>query len=217
MTRSVRRSRLIQLVPPRALWKCRDFFSGCGEMRQLIEIASELQEICDSKRWRSCVIGGLAVQRWGEPRLTRDVDVSLLTGFGTESVYIEALLALYQGRVPDAAAFALRNRVLLLQKGGVGIDIALAAIPFEERVLARSTAFEFLPGVKIRTCSAEDLVVYKAFADRPRDWVDVEGILLRQQGRLDVELVFSELTPLSDAKESPEIVSKLNSLINPAR
>jgi len=183
-------------------------------MRQLIEIASELQAFCDSRRWRSCVIGGLAVQRWGEPRLTRDVDVSLLTGFGTESAYIEALLASYQGRVADAAAFALRNRVLLLQKGGVGIDIALAAIPFEERVLERSTTFEFLAGAQIRTCSAEDLIVYKAFANRPRDWIDVEGILVRQQGWLDLELVFSELTPLSDAKESPEIVSKLHSLID---
>jgi len=73
-------------------------------MRQLIEIASELQALCDSRRWRSCVIGGLAVQRWGEPRLTCDVDVSLLTGFGTESAYIEALLASYQGRVADSDA-----------------------------------------------------------------------------------------------------------------
>ncbi len=183
-------------------------------MRQLIEIASELQEVCDSKRWRSCVIGGLAVQRWGEPRLTRDVDISLFTGFGTESAFVDALLDLYHGRVTDAGAFALRNRVLLLQKGGVGIDIALAAIPFEERVLARATIFEFLPGAGIRTCSAEDLIVYKGFADRPRDWIDVEGILLRQQGRLDLELVFSELTLLSEAKESPEIVHKLRFLID---
>jgi hypothetical protein len=58
------------------------------------------------------------------------------------------------------------------------------------------------------------LIVYKAFADQPRDWVDVEGILLRQQGRLKLELVFSELTPLSDAKESPEIMCKLRSLID---
>lgn len=182
-------------------------------MRQLIEIASELQEVCDSKRWRSCVIGGLAVQRWGEPRLTLDVDVSLLTGFGTESVYVDTLLALYQGRVADAAAFAFRNRVLLLQKGGVGIDIALAAIPFEERVFDRATIFEFLAGAAIRTCSAEDLIVYKCFADRPRDWIDVEGILLRQQNRLDLELVFSELTPLSEAKDSPEIMRKLRTMI----
>ena len=64
----------------------------------------------------------------------------------------------------------------------------------------------------IRTCSAEDLIVYKAFADRPRDWIDVEGVLLRQQGRLDLELVFAELTPLYVAKESPEIVRRLRSL-----
>jgi len=31
---------------------------------------------------------------------------------------------------------------------------------------------------------------------------------------LDLELVFSELAPLSEAKESPEIVSKLSSLID---
>jgi hypothetical protein len=37
---------------------------------------------------------------------------------------------------------------------------------------------------------------------------------VRQQGWLDLELVFSELTPLSDAKESPEIISKLRSLID---
>jgi hypothetical protein len=66
--------------------------------------------------------------------------------------------------------------------------------------------------VGIRTCSAEDLIVYKAFADRPRDWIDVEGVLLRQQGRPDLELVFAELTPLSEAKESPEIVRRLRSL-----
>ena len=64
----------------------------------------------------------------------------------------------------------------------------------------------------IRIYSTEGLIVYKAFADRTRDWIDVEGVLLRQQGRLDLELVFAELTPLSEAKESPEIVRRLRSL-----
>jgi hypothetical protein len=74
-TRSVRCWPPFHLVPLLVLWKCRGFFNGCGKMRQLIEIASELQAVYDSKRWQSCVIGGLAVQRWGKPRLTRDVDV----------------------------------------------------------------------------------------------------------------------------------------------
>jgi hypothetical protein len=80
--------------------------------------------------------------------------------------------------------------VLLLQKGGVGIDIALAAIPFEERVLARSTTFEFLPGAGILTCSAEDLIVYKAFADRPRDSVDAD-ILRSAAARLSAKKILS--------------------------
>ena len=65
------------------------------------------------------------MQRWGEPRLTQDVDVTLLTGFGAEESYIDALLARYQGRRPDAKAFALQYRVLLLRSPkNIGIDIA---------------------------------------------------------------------------------------------
>ena len=67
-----------------------------------------------ARGWRSCIIGALAVQRWGEPRLTRDVDVSLLTGFGTEAAFIDRLLATFAPRRPDARAFALEYRVLLL-------------------------------------------------------------------------------------------------------
>ena len=54
-------------------------------MNPIFAAAREIQDFCRGRGWRSCVIGGLAVQRWGEPRLTRDVDVTLLTGFGSEA------------------------------------------------------------------------------------------------------------------------------------
>ena len=50
------------------------------------------------------------------------------------------------------------------------------------------------------TCSAEDLIVLKAFAGRDRDWADIEGILMRRAGQLDEPLVFQELTPLLQLK-----------------
>ena len=53
-------------------------------MNALFETAHEVQEFCDARGWQSCVIGGLAVQYWGEPRITRDVDLTLMTGFGDE-------------------------------------------------------------------------------------------------------------------------------------
>ncbi len=63
------------------------------------------------------------------------------------------------------------------------------------------------------TCSAEDLIVLKTFADRARDWTDVEGIIMRQGNSLDVDYIIKELTPLCDLKEAPEIVDKLQKLI----
>jgi hypothetical protein len=48
-------------------------------LNPIFEAALEIQRFCSDRGWPFCVIGGLAVQRWGEPRLARDVDVSLLT------------------------------------------------------------------------------------------------------------------------------------------
>jgi len=84
-------------------------------MKDLILQAAELDQFFRSKEWRYCFIGGIAIQEWGEPRLTSDMDVTLLTGFGGEEVYIDELLSHYEGRIPNARSFALQNRVLLLR------------------------------------------------------------------------------------------------------
>ena len=179
-------------------------------MNDLFQTAFELQAFCDRRGWRCCCIGGVAVQRWGEPRVTRDVDLTLLTGFGRELEFVDALLAAYSARVANPREFALRNRVLLLQtSGGVGIDVSLGALPFEECVVARATPFSFGPGLEIRTCSAEDLVVLKLFASRPIDVQDAEGVVLRHRDRLDWGYIEEQLGPLVELKEEPEILDTL--------
>lgn len=50
----------------------------------VLAAAGEVQSYCRGRGWRFCFIGGVALQRWGEPRLTQDVDLTLLTGFGDE-------------------------------------------------------------------------------------------------------------------------------------
>ena len=97
-------------------------------MIDLLDDARELQDFCDNHGWLSCFIGGLAVQRWAQPRVTRDVDLTLITGFGREPYFIEELLSHYEARVADPLPFALRARVLLLRApSGVGLDISLGA------------------------------------------------------------------------------------------
>ena len=139
--------------------------------------------------------------------MTRDVDITLLIGFGHEAPFIEALLAHYSPRTANAAQFALRSRVLLLNSpGGIGIDVSLGALPFEHLVVQRATSFEFAPGLDIRTCSAEDLMIMKLFASRAIDIRDAEGIAVRHDKTLDWRYVEEQLTPLADAKEDSEIL-----------
>ena len=179
-------------------------------MNALFGAAAELQVLCQREGWRFCFIGGLAVLRWGEPRETVDVDLTLLTGFGGEERYIATLMSHFAARVDNAAAFALRTRVLLLRaRSGVGLDIALGGLPFEESAVERSTLFTYPPDVALRTCSAEDLLVLKAFANRPKDWIDIDGILVRHGDVLDWDHVYKQLTPLAELKEEPEIVQRL--------
>jgi len=184
-------------------------------MKSLIQVASELQDFFIRRSWRFCFIGGLALQRWGQPRLTIDVDISLLTGFGQEKKYIDELLIYFTPRIVDADDFARKNRVLLLKsESGVGIDIALAGLPFEEEVIERASEFEYLPGIKLRICSAEDLVILKAFADRSQDWADVESIVERQSKNLDRNYIVKHLKPLSALKDAPWIMSHLEKMFN---
>jgi hypothetical protein len=176
--------------------------------------ALEVQAFCRSKGWKFCFIGALAVQRWGEPRLTQDIDLTVLTTYGEEAPYVDALLDHFRGRIPDAREFALQNRVVLLSGGpGIPIDVALGAMPFEERATDRATDFVVQEGLALTTCSAEDLVVFKAFAGREKDWLDIEGIVLRQAGRLDEQLVWAELIPLLDLKDAPEAAERLRVIL----
>jgi hypothetical protein len=181
-------------------------------MKDLFEVAKRVQGFLDARGWRSCVIGGVAVQRWGEPRLTRDVDVTLLTGLGGEAKYVDEILKHFASRISDAREFALTRRVMLLSsEDGTDIDLALGGLPFEENAVGRASDFEFYPGMTLRTCSAEDLMVMKAFAGREQDWGDVKGIIARQES-LNWEMIYSELEPLCELKDAPEIVTRLKQL-----
>lgn len=180
----------------------------------LLDAALAAQEVYESAGLRGCVIGGIALQRWGEPRYTADVDLSVLVEAGQEAKVTRLLLTRFTPRISAAADFAARSRVVLVRSAsGVGIDIALAGLPYEVRVVERSSDWD-LGGARLHTCSAEDLLVMKTFAGRDKDWADVTGILERQGRQLDLDLVRRELGPLLAAKQAPELAQELERRIS---
>lgn len=183
-------------------------------MNRVFAAAREVNGFCEQRGWEFCFIGGVAVQRWGEQRATNDVDVSLLAGWGREEEFADALLAAFPLRSGFERQKLLSHRVLFITaSNGVGVDLSLGAIPFEVDSIRRSTAWHLNTGARLRTCSAEDLLVHKCFANRDRDWTDVEGILIRQWGKLDMKLVRRELRPLTELKEAPDILPRLEKML----
>lgn len=183
-------------------------------VEELLRAASGLETTLRGIGWRFCFIGGVAVQRWGTPRFTQDIDLTLLTGFGEEEKFVDILLQELNPRRLDAREFALRNRVLLAQtRQGVDVDIALGAFPFEERCVDRATLWRVAGDTLLTTCSAEDLIVHKVFAGRDLDWGDVDRVSTRQHGKLDLNQIRSELLPLLELKGTLDAMDKFEQIV----
>lgn len=184
-----------------------------GILDSAVEVDRTLSALC----FDYCVIGGVALQRWGQPRTTLDVDATVMTVFGQEEPVVRKLVECFRPRIDDAEDFALESRtVLLVSSQGVGIDISLGALPFESRMVGRSSIWQVGEAKRLRTCSAEDLVVLKAFAGRDQDWVDVQSVVDRQTSRLDCGLVLQEAEPLLDLKGNTDDYQRLAELLRSA-
>lgn len=184
------------------------------DTHRLFRAALELQTALNEVGRPYCFIGGLAVQRWGEVRFTQDADATVLGDFQFDEEIIERLFARFKSRRPDGPAVARQYRVLLLETAdGVRIDVALGAMDFEARATQRASLWQLPDGRSLRTCSAEDLIVHKAFASRDKDWMDINGILMRQGTKLNVSQIFDELRPLVALKGDDAILPRLEILM----
>lgn len=174
---------------------------------ELARAAAHITAFLERKGRPSCVIGGVAVSRWGEPRATEDVDLTVLADFGEERAVLMELLSEYPSRISEPEAFADANRIaLLLLPGNIKADISLAAFPFEREAIERSTGWDLPESLRIRTCSAEDLVIYKLVAGRPGDIQDISGIVHRQGQGLDLARIRHWGAQFAELKEDPDLL-----------
>ena len=183
-------------------------------MNALFEAAKEVCEFMAARRWKFCLIGGLAVQQWGEPRTTLDADLTLLAGLGKEERYAAAILERFASRIPKPLEFAVTRRVLLIRaSNGKDVDISLGALAFEASMVRRAKPVEFAPGLHLPCCTAEDLFIMKAFAARPRDWLDAESIVARQT-KLNTRHILRQLRVLCELKDDPELLERARRLLS---
>jgi hypothetical protein len=174
---------------------------------RLVEAASELIAFLDANGRSACLIGGIVVSRWGEPRATKDVDATMLVELKQESTALDLLLSRFAARDPDPVRVAELGRLALLRAtNGVDLDISFAAFPFELEVLQRASDWQVTPDIALRTCSAEDLVLYKLVAARLIDLHDVQSVVSRMGASLDASRVRLWGGRFAEILEKPELL-----------
>ena len=129
------------------------------------------------------VIGGQAVLLYGEPRLTRDIDITLGVGVRELNKLKETISSLgLKILVERDEEFVERNMVLptLDEKSGIRVDFIFSFSPYGRQAIERAKDIK-LGRSLVRFASLEDVVIHKVIAGRARDLEDIKSILLKNQ------------------------------------
>lgn len=130
------------------------------------------------------VIGGQAVQLYGEPRMTRDIDITVgLTAEGLPRLLAVCTDLHLRVLVEHPAEFVGKTMVLptLEEESAIRVDFVLSFTGYEQQAIGRSRQVE-LGKRKVHFASLEDLVIHKVVAGRPRDLEDTRIILVKNPG-----------------------------------
>jgi hypothetical protein len=188
-----------------------------GERRlddALKALASALRDVQGA--WM--IIGGIAVIARGVRRMTTDIDAVVL-GDVIDPSNLLRILGRHdvRPRIEEAEAFAKKNLVLLLRHvpSGVDLDVSLGWTDFEREAIASSTRAAY-GRASYPMARAEDLVVFKALAARPKDIEDAAALILMHPA-IDLGRVRRRLADLAALAEEPALIEGLEEVIGRTR
>ena len=151
------------------------------------------------------IIDGQAVLLYGEPRLTRDIDITL----GVNADHLNDLLAVVQELslkpLPENVESFVRQTMVLPaldETTGIRVDFIFSFTSYESEALKRTKKVKILEQ-EVCFASPEDVIIHKVFAGRPRDIEDAKTIVLKNPG-IDVQYIkdwLKEFDASSDKKD----------------
>ena len=149
----------------------------------MLNLLLNLARALDGAEIPYMIIGGQAVLVYGEPRLTRDIDITL----GVTPDQLPTVLTLAQKLglkvlVEQPETFVRRTWVLPCQdpQSGLRVDFIFSWTPYEQQAIARARPI-VVEGTPVRFAAPEDVIIHKILAGRPRDIEDVRSILRKQK------------------------------------
>lgn len=180
----------------------------------LAELFAALGEALGEAQLRWYLFGAQAAILYGAARLTADVDVTLEDVDVPSRALVPALeRAGFSLRVPNVDDFVDRTRVIPIAHDATGIpvDLVLAGPGLEERFFDRVREHR-IEGVVVPVASAEDIVVMKVLAGRPKDMDDVRAVLAANV-RIDVGLIRATLGELETILDQADLLPAFDDVL----
>ncbi len=168
-----------------------------------VDLLARIARALDDARIDYMVIGGQAVLIHGEPRLTRDIDVTLGASLDRLDEVVQVVRRIGLEPLVDPKTFAPDTMVVPCSdpRTEIRVDVVLADSPYEIEAMQRTVSVE-MAGHPVRFASPEDLVIHKVIAGRARDLDDARSVVLRHPA-LDRELVRRWLADYGELLDEP--------------
>lgn len=181
-------------------------------MNELIDAVIAFQELLEKEGIPTMAIGGIAVGVWGEPRLTRDIDMKVLVRREDRARLLAVLRVFTPLDDNPDDSFRRLGLAFFHDPKGIRIDVMLADTVFDETAIERARVVTLFKGKTIRVCTAEDLVVYKMLSTRIKDRADVESIIQKQGEVLDNAYIEGWLTQFEEALADSTLVKEFRKM-----
>jgi len=180
------------------------------------QLLERLAHALNDARLPYMIIGGQAVLLYGEPRLTRDIDITLGVDIDRQADVASAATKLGLALLVTPESFTKQAMVLpcLDPATGIRVDFIFSFTPYERQAIERAVSVA-IGQAQVRFATAEDLIVHKMLAGRPRDHEDVTGILLKRPD-LDSSYIRHWLTQFAATIHQP-LVEQFEALIRNSR
>ncbi len=154
------------------------------------EIIERLALALEDKKISYMFIGGQAVLLYGEPRLTKDIDLTVDRNAEQAGDILELVKTLgWKVLVDNPMDFVRQTMVLpcMDSSSGIRLDFIFSFSPYEKQAFDRVRRVT-IGKAQARFASLEDLIIHKMVAGRARDEEDVKTLIAKNP-KLDVDHV----------------------------
>ncbi|MBM4135236.1 MAG: hypothetical protein FJ241_00185 [Nitrospira sp.] len=166
------------------------------------ELLAKIGTVLNKYKLPYMIIGGQAVLLYGEPRLTRDIDITLGVDIDFLDTLLDAVQELSLKPLPeDIQSFVRQTMVLpaLNETTGIRVDFIFSFTPFETEAIKRARKITLMDQA-VSFASPEDVIIHKIFAGRPRDIEDVKSILLKNP-EIDIQYIRKWLKEFDESSD----------------